>query len=650
MRFMRIIWAAALVLSEVMLSQTQSWSQSVTHGYDFRRIGIESGLSHNQINYIYEDPRGFVWACTGNGLNCLDGHRIMSHLHDSYDKNSLPVNFTSEVLDICPDTMLIRSQDRYFIMDKSRQQFVQATDFFRRLGIDGAISKVVRDADSNIWIVSGNTLYVRCPGSTSLLQQTLSTGGDIVSAITPTTGGVAMSLSNGRIVICSSPTDGTLRPPVVMSAPFEGGASVLFSDHEGDLWAITQGHTSLWHCSQSGHSVRLIGGETGGDIASGGYFLTDLAEDPKGNIWVTTNHGGIFIVSRSTGNVSQLRHSTSDQRTLSSDACTCIMAGSDGTMWVGTSNAGISIYNQAMYKFDIHNFDLEEGGSLGEIEINTMEEDQQGNMWFGSNGMGLLRTHAKTSKTQVLRHDPKDPSSLPSDIILDLKATDDGTMWVGTYMGGLARYNGEGKFERFVGRTDVVAPMASAYIWSVAKDKANRLWIGSLDKGLARLDMNTNEAMEFSVENGRLSCNEIINVEPLSNGMVIVATTQGSELLDANSGEHVTIEALNNSSLWTEHINDFYNDTRHLLWIGTNHGLIVIDCLKWRTYYAETTEGLPTDVISSIAESVDHSIWVSTMQGCFNISVGRTTTMCSVRKSTRRRTGCCLGRSTCGLT
>lgn len=59
--------------------------------------GVEHGLSHRQVNAIFQDSRGYMWMGTLNGLNRFDGYSFRSY---TKEKDGLPFN---EILAIAED-------------------------------------------------------------------------------------------------------------------------------------------------------------------------------------------------------------------------------------------------------------------------------------------------------------------------------------------------------------------------------------------------------------------------------------------------------------------------------------------------------------------------------------------------------------------
>ena len=54
----------------------------------FEGFDMNDGLSHNTVNYITQDSRGFIWFGTKDGLNRYDGNSFKVYRHVSSKLNS----------------------------------------------------------------------------------------------------------------------------------------------------------------------------------------------------------------------------------------------------------------------------------------------------------------------------------------------------------------------------------------------------------------------------------------------------------------------------------------------------------------------------------------------------------------------------------
>ncbi len=64
------------------------WSQHI----QFNAIGVEDGLSQNDVSSILQDSEGFMWFGTYDGLNRFDGYEIQSFFHDNNNPQTLSGN------------------------------------------------------------------------------------------------------------------------------------------------------------------------------------------------------------------------------------------------------------------------------------------------------------------------------------------------------------------------------------------------------------------------------------------------------------------------------------------------------------------------------------------------------------------------------
>ena len=58
----------------------------------FSRFTTKAGLSHNIVNEVIQDGRGFMWFGTQDGLNRYDGYTFVVYKPDLYDSTSLTNN------------------------------------------------------------------------------------------------------------------------------------------------------------------------------------------------------------------------------------------------------------------------------------------------------------------------------------------------------------------------------------------------------------------------------------------------------------------------------------------------------------------------------------------------------------------------------
>src|SRR5882724_1907545 len=57
--------------------------------YRFSRLDISRGLSHNEVNCVFKDEKGFLWFGTMSGLNRYDGYSFKVLKHDLRDTSSI---------------------------------------------------------------------------------------------------------------------------------------------------------------------------------------------------------------------------------------------------------------------------------------------------------------------------------------------------------------------------------------------------------------------------------------------------------------------------------------------------------------------------------------------------------------------------------
>src|SRR5215470_20240687 len=65
----------------------------------FSRITSANGLSHNKVNCILQDKRGFIWFGTEDGLNRYDGQYFTVFRNNPSDTSTISGNIITDLLE-----------------------------------------------------------------------------------------------------------------------------------------------------------------------------------------------------------------------------------------------------------------------------------------------------------------------------------------------------------------------------------------------------------------------------------------------------------------------------------------------------------------------------------------------------------------------
>src|SRR5215510_9492694 len=65
----------------------------------FNRVNADNGLSHNKVNCILQDQRGFIWMGTDDGLNRYDGRRFVIFRHEPNNKAGISGDIITDIIE-----------------------------------------------------------------------------------------------------------------------------------------------------------------------------------------------------------------------------------------------------------------------------------------------------------------------------------------------------------------------------------------------------------------------------------------------------------------------------------------------------------------------------------------------------------------------
>ena len=599
--------ALVRILSALFLALIPLVGSSLGQTLRFDHLDMNDGLSQSSVHAIVQDPAGFMWFGTEDGLNRFDGHDFRIFRHDPMDSASISSN-------IIIGLFIGRENDLWVATGDGIDRFEPENEAFERFGSsrDGARGSFTRTidqtADGRLWAsTDGNGLLVIDPASGAVRRFVHDPenpaslwGNRTYTARACGDSEVWVSSLEGLALV-------RLEPYLTVERIPDRGYGLTYDvrcTEEGDVWLAASGGLFRGN-SMSGPLQRLT--------PTGSYRLAD---DGQGGVWVVTLSSGLIHASRD-GTITLHQPDPLDPRSVPEDVLNSVYRDDVGTIWVGSASKGVSRFNALRQRFRHVELRRHVEPSLNSSLVSAALEGNDGTIWIGT-GEGLFRTDSNLTRfepvasaqglplkniysilqgeedeiwvggdglcrlesrgSRCYSDDPANPRILPMNVVRDVYRDRQGTIWVAT-RAGLARYVAESDdFDLFVHDPNDGGSISHDDVRKVLEDSRGELWVGTVN-GLNRLDRRTGRFTRYLNEQG--------NRRSLSNPLA-----------------------------WT-----LLEDARRRLWVGTLGGLNMYDPQSDGFIPFGSAEGLPSEVINCLLEDDRGRLWVSTNRGLSRLEI-----------------------------
>lgn len=174
-----------------------------------------------------------------------------------------------------------------------------------------------------------------------------------------------------------------------------------------------------------------------------------------------------------------------------------------------------------------------------------------------------------------------------------------GYLWLGTAGGGLDRFDGK-EFKVYEQKDGLCGSIINA-VW---EDEQHNILVGTEGSKLCKFDGVKFSQIDLS-KNKNVKVGPVVFITTDDNGNSLLAN--GNQLLISSKNGYELLEAKNAANS-NQHIQCFYKDSRDIVWIGTNDGLLV---LKNHTLLKITDAGSVDHAnITSVTEDINGNICV----------------------------------------
>jgi len=249
-------------------------------------------------------------------------------------------------------------------------------------------------------------------------------------------------------------------------------------------------------------------------------LVTSFAEDKNGNTFIGTFGGGLHKFDAKRKSVKNISQSPAYISSLLNDQ--------EEYLWIGTANGHVFNKDLTGKKKLISHFTI--GANIRDI---LRWGD---NLFLASDGKGFFRYNLKSIKLHTFPINTTG-SGTSSSFVWTLHRDKSNKLWLGMAAGGLNMFDPQSeKFEYFLDDPQNKKALNNKTVNTIYEDKQGKLWFGTYSGGLNFL--NT-ENLEFSAitQNDGLSGNMITGILPGKNNVLWLATNNGLTKFNPLSGQ-----------------------------------------------------------------------------------------------------------------
>ncbi len=599
----------------------------------FTNLSVEGGLPNPAVLDVLQDDKGFMWLATPTKVVRYDGYEIVEYpltkeIPDSLSLRDRPSLYLDQEGGIWAAL--------WFAPAKLYKYHPEQDDFIPYLydpernihPIKGAVFALGEDPSGNLLVT------VERQGLFSIDVKKAKEGvapADLPYRVYPARPERADALPVhffGNTIVnddrghCWIPTDaglcefdpGTGRFQTYHYSPdTTAGANscfTLFRDHSGRLWVGTY-DGGFWEFDLEKQKFRrshfpefeaYIPGRT----------IPAITEDRVGHLWLILGRH-LYRFDPNTGTFQVIRNQRrrgTGTRTLINP--TSLSRDHTGSIWVGSWHSGLFIHNPDREAFQFFMTDVGETSDPVAPLISRAEEDASGRRWLASRKNGLFCWDPRGGAIQNWRSEPGRKNSLSDNSVKWLVRGKKDYLWVATSVGldrlhlptgqvtqflgkqyqferlyrlqdgsVLATYHGKGIFRMEDEEAARFIPCRSNLedinwrlkdLHTLKEDSAGRLWLGTNQLGLLRVDPDCNR---FEL---LLRFYGVKGIAFDQEGKVWITThSSGLKLFDPETNELTPLAPEEQAKIGMAH--SIQMDDRGRLWLMTANGITEFDPL-----------------------------------------------------------------------
>lgn len=630
-------------------------------------LGIMTGLSNGYVMSMAQDPTGYVWVATEDGLNRFDGKKFISFSKENSGLGANELNCVAQIPSD-PDRLWIATQRNGIYAYRHSTGVIEDAGFPGMLS--GAVTAISPASGNGMWLThyhSGPQYYNPATGETRVYNHNniKNLPSKYWTTVESPDGRLYVGHQNGGFSVIDTVTNNAVNYTHTDNPNSLPGNTVyaICIANDGKVWLGTDHGAAVYNPASEAITPFIHDENRPASIAAG--RVRDIKQMENGDIWFATSQGGISILDHNniSDNLENIRFSTipasGSPKGTSSAYVRSIFQDSFGNIWIGNYRTGIDLISHISPPISRVEYVVSQPGAISYKPSWGCEFAPDGALWIGGENE-IARI--KNNNTEIIPL-PKLSSNVKT-FVKCLKYSKNNRLWIGTYdRGGMVYDPSTGNFstiEGLPGDIRVFAEDGAGNMWiggdggvficrngdlkaemveeinsklydlviqAIEFDKKGNIWIGTFGKGIAVFNPAL-ECLAHLEEATGFKSNAVNAILCDSKGKIWVATRNGIVMIPDSSKpmNHIIPKPL--EELQISHVQALVEDKRHDIWASTNRGIARIDNNGENAALYESSDNLPLHSFMENASALDSAgnIYFASGNGVFSINPGRLTT------------------------
>ena len=564
--------------------------------YRYRNITMNDGLAANTVRNIVQDPYGFIWLGTDNGLCRYDGTQVQT-----YRIAELGMNQYISSLLTAEDAIYVGTEKGVFQLKQASQQFTRLP-----MDISSAVTSLSLDKSGDLWVSTmENGVWHYGIKTGQARQYKLSADNAAAQILIDNTNQIWTITNWGGPAIERLNRLHDQFEPVGISYDGNSGGLRMLQTRDGRIW-IGSWEDGLLLMHGDGRLEQVLNPA----LARVGQHIHTLYERADDCISIGCDDGVICFNPKTREWKRFFEDLQIPQNRQSDRFVYAITSDKEGGLWVGTFYGGVHYISPVGKRFEAHTI---ETGLRGNV-ISRFCEDKHGRIWIASDDGGLMCYDPKEHRFVDYPH--QDVLARQNAHALCFSGDE---LWVGTYTNGVLVLNIETGSLRQYMQTQDLHSLDNPSCYALYTDISGDVWVGTME-GLNFYNRLANHFERIGKTDAM-----VIDIDEDWEGRLWVST-EGGGLWQYNPTAKKFRQYRHKDgddySLPDDQVNNVMVDESGRLWIGTQNGLCRYDTEHDRFEHIRLE--VPSRNVMGIIED-NGALWLSTERGIVRYEPGADT-------------------------